>query len=252
MAIDFNSEEDNEPSDGLPYQVKLEQVFEGPMDLLIHLIKKNEVDIYDIPIALITDQFLAYINFIKSLNIDLAGDFIVMAATLTQLKSKMLLPLHDADIDESEDPRMEIARPLLEYLQMKSVAESLGERNLLGEHIFTRPFCGDAALPIDNEQEIIQVGLFELIDAFQKIIEKAPEGHRIDLSEERISIKDKIAQIIDILEEKSTLTLEELFTAPPGKREIIITFLAVLEMVKLSLITIAQHVQSGIIRLFYQ
>lgn len=251
MAIDFISGNTQEDPVDMPYEVKLDHVFEGPMDLLIHLIKKNEVDIYDIPIALITDQFLSYIDLLKSLNIDFAGDFIVMAATLTQIKSKMLLPAHGENPEGEDDPRLEITRPLLEYLQMKSAAESLAKRNLLGEHTFTRPQA-----PIDfisdSEPEIAKVGLFELIDAFQKILDRVPEGHHIDLTEDTISIKDRISQIVDILEEKSTITIDELFATTPGKREAILTFLAVLEMVKLSLVTIAQHVQSGIIRLFYQ
>jgi segregation and condensation protein A len=251
MAIDLSSGNNQEDTVETPYEVKLDQVFEGPMDLLVHLIRKNEVDIYDIPIALITDQFLSYINLLKSLNIDFAGDFIVMAATLTQIKSKMLLPSHGEDAAEEDDPRLEITRPLLEYLQMKSAAESLSKRNLLGEHTFTRP-AGNLEFLAGSEPEIVKVGLFELIDAFQKILKRVPEGHRIDLTEDTISIKDKITEIVDILEEKNTITLEELFAANAGKREIIVTFLAVLEMVKLSLVTIAQHVQSGIIRLFYQ
>jgi segregation and condensation protein A len=251
MAIDFSIRDSQEDTVETPYEVKLDHVFEGPMDLLIHLIKKNEVDIYDIPIALITDQFLSYMNLLKSLNIDFAGDFIVMAATLTQIKSKMLLPSHGEDPEGEDDPRLEIARPLLEYLQMKSAAESLAKRNLLGEHTFTRP-PGNPEFLSDTEQEIVKVGLFELMDAFQKILENVPEGHHIDLTEDTISIKDRITQIVDILDEKSTITLDELFAANAGKREAIITFLAVLEMVRLSLVTIAQHVQSGIIRLFYQ
>jgi len=250
MAIDFSIRENQDDLVETPYEVKLDQIFEGPMDLLIHLIKKNEVDIYDIPIALITDQFLTYIELLKSLNIDFAGDFIVMAATLTHIKSKMLLPAHGVDTEEEDDPRLEIARPLMEYLQMKSAAESLAKRNLLGEHTFTRP-QGNREAGSETDQEIVKVGLFELIDAFQKILDSVPEGHHIDLTEDTISVKDRISQIVDILEEKSTLTLDELFAANAGKREVIITFLAVLEMVKLSLVTIAQHAQSGIIRLFY-
>jgi len=119
------------------YQVKLDNVFEGPMDLLVHLIKKNEVDIYDIPIALVTNQYLEYLEWMKSLNIDVAGDFLVMAATLTQIKSRMLLPAHEGG-EEEDDPRMEIAKPLEEYLQMKSAAEHLTERNRLGETTFIR------------------------------------------------------------------------------------------------------------------
>ena len=120
------------------YRVQLENVFEGPMDLLVHLIKKNELDIYDIPIALITEQYLQYIDWMKAMNIDFAGDFIVMASTLTQIKSHMLLPVHDGEEEDGEDPRLEITKPLLEYLQMKSAADQLVERNLLGENTFIR------------------------------------------------------------------------------------------------------------------
>lgn len=219
------------------------------MDLLVHLIKKNEVDIYDIPIALITEQFLSYIDLMKSLNIDLAGDFIVMAATLTQIKSRMLLPRHDEDT-EAEDPRMEIARPLLAYLQMKSAAESLSDRPLLGEQTFTRP--AQPGTPAAPDEQMIRIGIFELIDAFQKILDRTPRSHRVDLTEDPMSIRDRISQLIELLEAHSSMNLDELLSPGAGKREVIITFLAILEMAKLSLVNIAQHVQSGIIRLFYR
>jgi segregation and condensation protein A len=231
------------------YQIKLDNIFEGPMDLLVHLIKKNEVDVYDIPIALITDQYLAYLEWMKSLNIDFAGDFLLMAATLTQVKSRMLLPAHESEEDE-DDPRLEITKPLEEYLRMKSVAERLSERNLLGESTFTRkPVKND--FEISEDDEIIQVGLFELIDAFQKILQNISSEHKIDFTAEKISVREKISHIVDVLEEKGTITFNELFSDTPDKREIIVTFLALLEMVKLNLIKIIQHVQSGIIRLFY-
>ena len=114
------------------YRVKLENVFEGPMDLLVHLIKKAEVDIYDIPISQITEQYLNYLEWMKQMNIDFAGDFVLMASTLTHIKSRMLLPAQEGE-EEEEDPRLEITRPLLEYLRIKSAAEQLAERNLLGE-----------------------------------------------------------------------------------------------------------------------
>ena len=119
------------------YKVKLENVFEGPMDLLIHLIKKNEVDIYDIPVALITEQYLAYLEWMQRLNIDNVGDFLVMASTLAHIKSRMLLPNHGIE-EEEEDPRLELVRPLAEYLRIRSAAEALAKRNLLGEKMFTR------------------------------------------------------------------------------------------------------------------
>ena len=232
------------------YQINLENVFEGPMDLLVHLIRKNEVSVYDIPIALITDQYLAYLEWMKSLNIDIAGDFLVMAATLTQIKSKMLLPVH-SDEEDDEDPRLEITKPLEEYLQLKSVAERLGERHLLGDSIFTRKPTREEVRIADDEDDFIQVGLFELIDAFQKILKNAVGEHKVDFSSEGLSIRDKIPQIVDILETNGSATFEELFNKPITKSEIVITFLAILEMVKLKLISVVQHIESGIIRVFY-
>ncbi len=232
-----------------PYEVKLDDIFEGPMDLLVHLIKKNEVDIYDIPIALITDKYLECLELMKSINIDFAGDFIFMAATLTQIKSKMLLPAHQED-EEEEDLRLEITKPLLEYLHMKSAAEHLGERNLLGEDTFVRKPDKNDYL-INQEDEIIKVSLFELIDAFQKILDNISTDHKVELTVDRISVKDRISEIVDIIEEHGSVTFIELFSANVDKIEVIVTFLAVLEMVKLCLIRIVQHVQTGIIRLFY-
>jgi len=232
-----------------PYQIRLEKIFEGPMDLLIHLIRKNDVDIYDIPIALITDQYLQYLELMKAMNLDYAGDFLLMASTLTQIKSRMLLPTHDGE-DEEEDPLQEITRPLLEYLQMKSAADQLIERNLLGDKTFVRnPRLDEFSTP--PEDEFIQVGLFELIDAFQKILERIPEGHRVELSADEISVKDKISQIVEMLETKASITFLELFSDNPDKHEVIITFLAILEMVRLGLIRIIQNVKTGIIRILY-
>lgn len=231
------------------YRVQLDEIFEGPMDLLVHLIRKNELDIYDIPIALITEQYLQYIEWMQAMNIDYAGDFLLMASTLTQLKSRMLLPVHDGE-DEEEDVLQEITRPLVEYLQMKSAADELVERNLLGENTFIRnPDRGEFLTGSDDE--FVKIGLFELIDAFQKILERIPDEHRVDMRADEISVKDKIAQIIDILEAKESITFLELFSDIPDKHEIIVTFLAILEMVKLTLIRIFQHVQTGVIRIFY-
>ncbi len=232
------------------YQVQLEDVFEGPMDLLVHLIKKNELDIYDIPIALITEQYLQYIDWMKALNVEFAGDFLLMASTLTQLKSRMLLPAHDGDEDEEDDPRMELTRPLLEYLQMKSVADQLIERNLLGEKTFVRS-PGRDEYYMNPDDEFIKIGLFELIDAFQKILDRIPGDHRVEMTTDEISVKDRISQIVDILETKGSITFEELFSESPDRRDVIITFLAILEMVKLTLIRIVQNLKTGIIRIFY-
>jgi len=233
-----------------PYRVALTDVFEGPMDLLVYLIKKNEVDIYDIPIALITDQYLGYIDLMKSLNIDLAGEFLVMAATLTQIKSKMLLPIHEGIEADAEDPRLAITRPLIEYLQLKSAAEELAARQLLGEHTFIRNPDKQEFL-VDPDEELIKIGLFELIDAFKRILERVDSDQRVDLTADSISVRDRITQIIDILEEKGSVVFDELFDTDTTTADVIVTFLAVLEMVKVRLVRIVQHVGTGIIRLFY-
>jgi segregation and condensation protein A len=231
------------------YKVHLENIFEGPMDLLVHLIKKNELDIYDIPIALVTEHYLQYLEWIKIMNIDYAGDFIVMASTLAQIKSRMLLPV-SAEEEDEDDPRHEIVKPLLEYLQMKSAAEQLSERDLLGEETFLRGRDRQEFLEI-HQEEYIQVGLFELIDAFQKILEKIPGDQRMEFTADKISVKERITQITDILEARGSTTFIELFSENPDKSEVIVTFLAILEMVKLALIRIVQHTQTGVMRLFY-
>ncbi len=241
---------DEEASEGEVYRVRLENVFEGPMDLLVYLIKKNEVDIWDIPVALITSQYLEYIEWMKQMNIDLAGDFLVMAATLTQIKSKMLLPVHE-DVEEgAEDPRLEIARPLAEYLKMKKAAEELATRALLGEHTFVRQ-SDKSDFAVDPDEEVVKVGLFELIDAFRRLLDNLSPDQRIEFSSDTISVKDRINELVDILEEKGSATFEELFSGEVTKEGIIVTFLAILEMVKIRVVRVVQNVSTGIIRLFY-
>ncbi len=231
------------------YRVKLADIFEGPMDLLVHLVRKHELDIYDIPISLITDQYLAYLEFLRTINIDVAAEFLVMAATLVQLKSRQLLPVHDNENDEDEVER-QLSRPLLEYMKIKSAAEQLAERHLLGEDTFTRPPAGrDLLTPQDTE--MVTVGLFELIDAFKKILQNLSAEQMIDLTAERMSVKDRISQIVTVLETRGSTTFEELFADDHQRSQVILTFLAILEMVKMRLIKVMQHAQSGIIRLFY-
>lgn len=231
------------------YKVRLENIFEGPMDLLVHLIRKNKVDIYDIPVALITEQYLTYLEWMKLLNIDNVGDFLVMASTLAQIKSRMLLPSHGDEEDE-EDPRLEVVRPLAEYLQIKSAAEELANRNMLGDKIFTRRT--KSANLFKEDQELVQVGLFELIDAFQRILQKVSRDHTVDFTAETVSVKDRMNAIVNELEEKGSIAFNELFTDHPQRMDIIVTFLALLELMKLNLARVAQHLQSGTIRIFYQ
>ncbi|NVL90779.1 MAG: segregation/condensation protein A [Desulfobacterales bacterium] len=232
-----------------PYHVHLEDLFEGPMDLLIHLVKKNEVDIYDIPIALITQQYIEYIDWLKALNIDIAGEFLVMAATLAHIKSRMLLPTQEDDDDE--DPRMEIIRPLEEYLQLKYASEDLMDRDRLDWDVFVRRNADDTEVLSGEEPGLVQVGLFELIDAFQEIIKRASPAYFFDITPDAISVKSRISQIVDILEQRNSVTFKELFETQATRGDIVITFLALLEMVKSQVIRIMQHLESGIIRIFY-
>ena len=243
------ADEHGVPAEG-PYRVKLSDIFEGPMDLLVHLIKKNDINIYNIPIALVTEQYLQYLEWMDALNVEYAAEFVVMASTLTQIKSRLLLPVHAEEVDEEEDPRQTLVRPLLEYLKLKSAAEQLAERPLLGEDTFTRP-AKPAALAAAGDEDVIKIGLFELIDAFQKILVGLPDEARIEFTTDTISVKERISQIADQLEAKGSLTFFELFSDRPIRSEIVVTFLAILEMVKLALIRLVQHVNSGIIRIFY-
>ena len=235
-----------------PYEIKLDNVFEGPMDLLVHLIKKHEVDIYDIPIAFITDQFLAYLEWIKSLNIEVASDFLVMAATLAHIKSRMLLPKRPGDIaeDDEYDPRMEIAGQLLDYLQIKTAAEELTERSILDNDVFTR--CPDKkTYLIDPEEEVVKTDLFDLISTFHKLLDKISDKDGIRIIAERISVKDRMTEIINMIEDKGTLTFIELLSEKPQRIDIVVTFLAILEIVKLKLVRIVQDSGKSGLRLFY-
>lgn len=232
------------------YKVQIDDIFEGPMDLLVHLIRKHEMDIYDIPIALVTEQYLEYLQWMNAINIDVAGDFILMASTLTKIKSRMLLPVHEEEADD-EDPRLEIVKPLEEYLQMKSAANELISRNLLGEDTFVRN-PNQENHSKDQDGKIIKVGLFELIDAFQTILEKISVHRGVDIvTADTVSVRDRIVQIVEIFETRNSVTFNELFPMNTDKSEVVVTFLAILEMVRLSLINIVQNTQTGIIRLFY-
>lgn len=229
------------------YKVQLGDVFEGPMDLLVFLIRKNRVNIYDIPIAAIVDQYLEYIEWMKSMNIDLAGEFLVMAATLAHIKSRTLLPVVEGE-EDAEDPRQEITRPLLEYLRMKDVAEQLETRNILGEDIFLRDVPKEERR---SEEEFVQAGLFDLIEAFRNVLAGLPGRHQVDLNEEKISVKDRMRELADILKKQKSMTFSELVAPFPERGNLILTFLALLEMAKLSLIRIHQHPDTKVIRIIF-
>jgi segregation and condensation protein A len=225
-------------TDNTEYTVKLE-IFEGPLDLLLHLIRKNELDIFDIPISLITDQYLEYMDMMKALNINIAGDFLVMASTLVHIKSRLLLPDQDED-GEEEDPRMEITRPLLEYLRLKEMAGELSERELLDRDVFKRHLPHDYMAQFEGEEINIDVNLFQLMDAFKKIIEQRLPDTPINFVADKMTLKDRIAFIMEQLKETQTIFFKDLFKESRTITEFIITFLALLELVHMGLIRVFQ------------
>lgn len=226
--------------DALGYRVAL-PVFEGPLDLLLHLIQQHEIDIFDIPIAFITQKYVEYVTLMQDINIDVASEYLVMAATLTHIKSKMLLPASPDDEDEEDDieldPRAELVRRLLEYQKYKEAAEQLGDRSILGRDVFTR---GAPAPSVDGPAPLAPVGLFKLLDAFQAVLKRAKQtaDHQIDV--DRFSISDRINELSDILRERRRVGFEDLFSKDQTRGDLIVTFLALLEMTRVRLIRLMQ------------
>jgi segregation and condensation protein A len=230
------------------YRVKLE-IFEGPMDLLIHLIRKNEVDIFDIPIALITDQYLQYLDMMKALNINVAGDFLLMASTLVYIKSRMLLPERDKEGEEEEDPRIEITQPLMEYLRLKELAGELSERELLDRDVFKRHLYPDYASQFEGQEVELDVNLFQLMDAFKRIVEQRLPDAVLSYAADPVTIKDRIALILERLRQESSIFFTELFSESRTISEFIVTFLALLELVHIGMVRVFQPGHDKDIRL---
>ncbi|MDO9559258.1 MAG: segregation/condensation protein A [Syntrophales bacterium] len=234
----------------MAYEIKLD-IFEGPLDLLLYLIKKNEIDIYDIPIALITRQYLEYIEMLRSLNLDLAGEFLVLAATLLHIKSRLLLPVEeDPSTQDEEDPRAELVRQLLDYQAFKEAALELDRRPVLERDVFTR-LC-PVAEPNDPEdpEVFVEMDVFDLVRAFQQIFTRLDKADMIEIEAEEMSLADRINEIMDRLMERKHLTFTELIGARTDRRWILYTFLALLELMKLRMIKAYQSESYGAIRLF--
>lgn len=214
------------------------EIFEGPLDLLLHLIKKNEVSITDIPIATITEQYLATLELMQNLNLDVAGEFLVMAATLIHIKSRMLLPAAEDEPDEDEgvDPRADLVRRLLEYQRYKEAAAELEQRELLARDVFTR----NAVTEETPAQGFREVSLFELLTALRRVIERLPKDNVHEVVLEKITVREKMTLILDLLRSKERVVFEALFGAVRSRMEIIVTFLAMLELVKMRAIRIFQ------------
>ena len=231
----------------MTYKVKLE-VFEGPLDLLLYLIKKEEIDIYDIPIAKITDQYLEYLELMKLLDLNIAGEFLVMAATLIHIKSKLLLPPDqlEGEKEEEADPRAELVRRLIEYKKFKEAAQELSQMESLQKHFFPRV----AVIPkFDKlpreEDDFFEASLFDLITAFTKVLKDIPKEAFHQVVKDEFTVSEKVHDILHMLVDNKTLILTELFRSAKNKFEIVTIFLAILELIKIREISIRQHGQFG-------
>jgi segregation and condensation protein A len=226
----------------MPYQVKLER-FEGPLDLLLHLIKKNEINIYDIPITLIAQQYLEYLTLMKSLNLSVAGDFLVMAATLLHIKSRTLLPADETEADDEDglDPREELVRRLVEYKRYKDAADRLDDRERLWREVFRRePEPSKSSEPVSDEELLEDVSLFDLVDALQGVLARMPNPQLVEITLEHLTVKAQMARILEALEGKESVTFVSLFEEQDQRLVIIVTFLALLELIRTGLVRVFQ------------
>ncbi|NVJ06961.1 segregation/condensation protein A [Myxococcus sp. AM001] len=232
--------------------------FEGPLDLLLHLIKEHRVDIFDIPLALITEKYLQHLERMREINLDIAGEFLVMASTLAHLKSRMLLPRQDAVAaqegaevlavaEEAEDPRAELVRRLLEYQKYKDAAEQLATQDLLGRDVFARNVPVEA-VPIPEEEVGLQeFSVLKLVEALDRVLERLQPKLQHEVVRERVTLSEAILRVVERLRPHGQVLFESLFTEEdtPSRQEVVITFLAILEMVKRRLIRVVQDEPMG-------
>ena len=227
----------------MAYKVKLE-LFEGPLDLLLHLIKKNEIDIYDIPIASITEQYVEYMDLMQLLDLNIAGEFLVMAATLIHIKSKMLLPQPqvEEEVAEEEDPREELVKKLLEYKRFKEAAIELSNKATIQKDYFGRSvtFSPSTFKSEVKEEEYFEASLFDLITAFTKVMKEVPKQLFYQVIKDEFTVEEKMHDIFHLLVKKTKVHFTELFRNVKNKIEIITTFLALLELIRLKEILVMQ------------
>ncbi|HLL04630.1 MAG TPA: segregation/condensation protein A [Myxococcaceae bacterium] len=224
--------------------------FEGPLDLLLHLIREHRVDIFDIPIALIVEKYLGYLERMRELNLDIAGEFLVMASTLAHLKSRMLLPRQDAAAtveaseaaaEEAGDPRAELVRRLLEYQKYKDSAEQLARQDLLGRDVFARNVPAEE-VPIPEEEVGLQeFSVLKLIEALDRVLERLAPKPQHEVVRELLSLSEATLRVAEQVRAQGQVSFEKLFSETSSRQEIVITFLAILEMVKRRLIRVSQE-----------
>ena len=220
-------------------------VFEGPLDLLLHLIRNQKIEIYDIPIVQITKQYMEYIKIMEELDLEIAGDFLVMAATLIHIKSRVLLPPDEEEKEGPlEDPRAELVRRLLEYQSYQDSSTHLRKREDIWKNVFQRPATDRDSFEFEEEPTLIDANVFDLISAFRKLLEKAPE-QTLEITRETLTVSDRINFILERLENEDGIRFEDLFKEGFTKVTLIVTFLALLELVRLGLSKIYQEKSFG-------
>ncbi len=230
---------------GREYKVKLEQ-FEGPLDLLLYLIKKQEIDIYDIPVSVITEQYLAYIGVLEFLNLELAGEFLVMAATLMRIKARMLLPRETADEEEMEDPRRDLVQQLLEYQKFKQAASEFEAMEFQRNMVFPRPELEWEGAELPDEMDY---NLFDLITALKHVLDRAEE-RPMEIDVDEVSIEEKMDYLCERIAPGQRVPFADLFEEGADALEIIVTFLALLELLRLGTMKFRQTRSFGTIHIY--
>ncbi|OGW94174.1 MAG: hypothetical protein A3G36_00925 [Omnitrophica bacterium RIFCSPLOWO2_12_FULL_45_13] len=234
----------------MTYKVKLE-VFEGPLDLLLYLIKKEELNITDIPIAKITDQYLEYLELMQLLDLDIAGEFLVMAATLMHIKSQMLLPPGQTNQEEAEeDPRAELVRRLLEYKKFKEAASQLAQMESQQKRLFSRVGALQPEGSAISKETLVEASLFDLITAFTKVLKDIPKNVFLEVVKDEFTVSQKMHDILHMMVEKQSIFFLDLFKAAKYKTEMITIFLALLELIRLKAVVIKQALLFGDIEVF--
>jgi len=228
----------------LPVRLAL---FEGPLDLLLHLCRENKVDIKDIPIAAITEQYLSYLDVMRTLNLEVAGEFLVVAATLLHIKSRLLLPAEElAEGEEGEDPRLELVQQLIEYQRFREAGMALRALEERRSRTFTRASLGPEGPPRTDFP--LEVSLFDLLTALRRVIEQMPKTDRVEIEPDHLSVAQRISEVLERLADGGEAAFEELFAGSSEVGDVVVTFLAVLELMRLRLIRVWQVEAFGAIR----
>lgn len=233
----------------MTYKVKLE-IFEGPLDLLLYLIKKEELNIRDIPIAKITGQYLQYLDLMRMLDLNIAGEFLVMAATLMHIKSKLLLPPEETPAEEEEeDPRAELVRKLLEYKRFKEAAGRLQDMETRQKEIFSRPSSKELIDDSAEDDLYFEANIFDLLTAFSKVLKEVPKQAFYEVVKDEVTVSEKIHEIFHLLVKRSVIYFLELFNKAKSRLEIVATFLALLELIRMKEVLVRQDKVFGDIKI---